>query len=66
MNTECTPDQLEFQGFKKQKVMEKHDAEISSSDGGLMCFCENNNVDYIFGLARNKRLYKKIDLFLDK
>lgn len=40
MNTECTPDQLEFQGFKKQKVIVKHDAEISSSDGGLLLLRE--------------------------
>lgn len=40
MNTECTPDQLEFQGFKKRKVIVKHDAEISSSDGGLLLLSE--------------------------
>jgi len=40
MNTECTPDQLEFQGFKKRKVIIKHDAEISSSDGGLLLLSE--------------------------
>ncbi len=40
MNTECTREQLEFQGFKKQKVIVKHDAEISSSDGGLLLLRE--------------------------
>ncbi|HBG77310.1 MAG TPA: IS1380 family transposase [Phycisphaerales bacterium] len=26
----------------------------------IMCWCENNNVDYIFGLAKNERLTKEI------
>jgi hypothetical protein len=40
MNTDCIPDQMEFQGFKKQKVIVKHDAEIASSDGGLLLLHE--------------------------
>ncbi len=35
MNTECTPDQLDFQGFGNQKIVVTNDAEISSSDAGL-------------------------------
>jgi hypothetical protein len=40
MNTECIPDQLEFQGFSKLKIIVKHDAEIASSDGGLILLRE--------------------------
>ncbi len=49
MNTECTPDQLEFQGFRKQKIIVKHDAEISSSDGGLLLLRE---VEYKYSIIK--------------
>ena len=35
MKTECIPDQLEFQGLGKCKIVVTNDAEISSSDAGL-------------------------------
>jgi hypothetical protein len=43
MNTECIPDRIEFQGFKRRKVIVTHDGEISSSDGGLLLLREIEN-----------------------
>jgi hypothetical protein len=36
MNTKCTPNQLELQGFQKQKIIVTNDADVASSDGGLI------------------------------
>ena len=36
MNTQCTDGQLELQGLGRRKIVVSKDAEISSSDGGLV------------------------------
>lgn len=36
MKTECIADQLLLQGFHKRDLVVRHDAEVSSSDGGLV------------------------------
>ena len=36
MNTECTPEQLELQGLGRRKIEVSNDADVSTSDGGLI------------------------------
>ena len=40
MQTDCTPDQIEFQGFGRRRVVGQFDAGRTSSDGGVVLLRE--------------------------
>ena len=40
MQTDCTPDQIEFQGVGRRRVVARFDAGRTSSDGGVLLLRE--------------------------
>ena len=73
MDTECKPKQLEFQSLGRREVIGRFDGGRITSDGGglllrevdrcreaIMAWCEANDVGYVLGLARNKRLERAL------
>lgn len=49
MNTECNPKQLELQGFGKRKITITNDADVATSDGGLMLLYQ---IEKKYGIIR--------------
>lgn len=43
MNTDCKPKQLELQGLGKRKIVITNDADVSTSDGGLILLQQMEN-----------------------
>ena len=49
MNTECTPKQLELQGLGKRKITITNDADVATSDGGLVLL---HQIEKRYGIIR--------------
>jgi len=49
MNTDCTPKQLILQGLGKRKIEISHDADVATSDGGLILL---HQIEKRFGIIR--------------